>query len=177
LISSFITLNRIDEAKALSQDAQAKKLDSGYLRITMYQIAFLQNYKTAMAQQVAWSVGKTGVEDVFLGMEADTAAYGGQLRKARDFTRQAAASAERADEKETAAIYQGQGALREALFGNSAVAQENASAALRRSNSRDAQFLAAMAFAVAGDATRTQALVDDFKKRFPEDSLVQFIDL
>ncbi len=39
LISSFITLNRLDEAKALAQEAQAKKLDSGYLRIAIYQIA------------------------------------------------------------------------------------------------------------------------------------------
>src|ERR1700722_11039854 len=174
LISSFITLNRIDEAKALSQDAQAKKLDSGYLRITMYQIAFLQNDKTAMAQQVAWSVGKTGVEDVFLGMEADTAAYGGQLRKARDFTRQAAASAERADEKETAASYLAEGALREAFVGNSNLAQEGAAAALRLTNSRDVQFLAATAYAAGGDASKAQTLVDDFKKRFPEDTVAQF---
>ena len=174
LISSFITLNRIDEAKALSQDAQAKKLDSGYLRITMYQIAFLQNDKTAMAQQVAWSVGKTGVEDVFLGMEADTAAYGGQLRKARDFTRQAAASAERADEKETAASYLAEAALREAFVGNSNLAQQGAGAALRLTNSRDVQFLAATAYAAGGDASKAQMLVDDSKKRFPEDTVAQF---
>jgi serine/threonine protein kinase/tetratricopeptide (TPR) repeat protein len=174
LISSFITLNRIDEAKALSQDAQAKKLDSGYLRITMYQIAFLQNDKTAMAQQVAWSVGKTGVEDVFLGMEADTAAYGGRLRKARDFTRQAAASAERADEKETAASYLAEAALREAFVGNSNLAQEGAAAALRLTNSRDVQFLAATAYAAGGDASKAQMLVDDSKKRFPEDTVAQF---
>jgi serine/threonine protein kinase/tetratricopeptide (TPR) repeat protein len=177
LISSFITLNRIDEAKALSQDAQAKKLDSGYLRITMYQIAFLQNDKTAMAQQVAWSVGKTGVEDVFLGMEADTAAYGGRLRKARDFTRQAAASAERADEKETAASYLAEGALREAFVGNSNLAQQGAAAALRLTNSRDVQFLAATAYAAGGDASKAQTLVDDFKKRFPEDTVAQFNEI
>jgi tetratricopeptide (TPR) repeat protein len=177
LISSFITLNRLDEAKALVQDAQVKKLDSGYLRIAIYQIAFLQNDKTAMAQQVAWSVGKTGVEDVFLAMEADTAAYGGQLRKARDFTRQAAASAERADEKETAAFYLAQAAQREALVGNSSLAQEGAAAALRLTNSRDVQFLAAMAYAAGGDASKAQTLVDDFKKRFPEDTLAQFNEI
>jgi serine/threonine protein kinase/tetratricopeptide (TPR) repeat protein len=177
LISSFITLNRLDEAKALVQDAQVKKLDSGYLRIAIYQIAFLQNDKTARAQQVAWSVGKTGVEDVFLAMEADTAAYVGQLRKARDFTRQAAASAERADEKETAAYYVAQGALREAIVGNSNLAQEGAAAALRLTNSRDVQFLAAMAYAASGDANKAQTLVDDSKKRFPEDTLAQFNEI
>jgi serine/threonine protein kinase/Flp pilus assembly protein TadD len=177
LISSFISLNRLDEAKALSQDAQAKKLDSGYLRIAIYQIAFLQNDKTAMAQQVAWSVGKTGVEDVFLAMEADTAAYGGQLRKARDLTRQAAASAERADEKETAAFYLAAAALREALAGNSNLAQQGAGAALRLTNSRDVQFLAAMAYAAGSDASKAQTLVDDSRKRFPEDTLAQFIEI
>jgi eukaryotic-like serine/threonine-protein kinase len=177
LISSFITLNRFDEAKALAQDAQAKKLDSGYLRITIYQIAFLQNDKTTMAQQVAWSVGKTGVEDVFLAMEADTAAYGGQFRKARDFTRQAAASAERVDEKETAASYLAEAALREALVGNSNLAQEGAAAALRLTNSRDVQFLAVMAYAAGGDASKAQTLVDDSKKRFPEDTVAQFIEI
>jgi tetratricopeptide (TPR) repeat protein len=177
LISSFITLNRLDEAKALVQDAQVKKLDSGYLRIAIYQIAFLQNDKTARAQQVAWSVGKTGVEDVFLAMEADTAAYVGQLRKARDFTRQAAASAERTDEKETAAYYVAQGALREAIVGNSNLAQEGAAAALRLTNSRDVRFLAAMAYAAGGDASKAQTLVDDSKKRFPEDTLAQFNEI
>jgi eukaryotic-like serine/threonine-protein kinase len=177
LISSFITLNRFYEAKALAQDAQAKKLDSGYLRITIYQIAFLQNDKAAMAQQVAWSVGKTGVEDVFLAMEADTAAYGGQFRKARDFTRQAAASAERVDEKETAASYLAEAALREALVGNSNLAREGAAAALRLTNSRDVQFLAVMAYAAGGDASKAQTLVDDSKKRFPEDTVAQFIEI
>ena len=45
-----------------------------------------------MATHVAWAMGKPGIEDVFLAMEADTTAYGGQLRKAQDFTRQAAAN-------------------------------------------------------------------------------------
>ncbi len=177
LIGSFITLNRFDEARALVEEARAKKLDSGYLRIVLYQLAFLQNDKTAMAQQVAWSVGKTGVEDVFLAMEADTAAYGGQLRKAREFTRQAAASAERADEKETAASYLAEAAQREALVGNSNLAQEGAAAALRLTNSRDVQFLAAMAYAASGDASKAQTLVDDSKKRFPEDTLAQFNEI
>jgi tetratricopeptide (TPR) repeat protein len=177
LIGSFITLNRFDEARALVEEARAKKLDSGYLRTIMYQVAFLQNDKAGMSQQVAWAAGKAGLEDVLLAMQADTAASAGQLRKAQELTRQAALSAERADEKETAAAYQAQGALRQALFGDSVPARENASAALGHSNSRDVLFLSAMAFAVAADASKAQVLVDDFKKRFPEDSVAQFIQL
>jgi tetratricopeptide (TPR) repeat protein/predicted Ser/Thr protein kinase len=177
LVSTFVTLNRFDEARAVAEEAQAKKLDSANLHSALYTLAFLRNDQAGMAREVAWAMGKPGVEDVALMSEADTHAYWGQLRKAREFSRQAAASAERADEKETAAAYTAESGLREALFGNSASAQERAAAALRLSNGRDVQLLAALAFAVAGDATRAQALAEDFKKRFPEDTVVQFVYL
>ncbi len=177
LVGGFISLNRFEEARSIALDAQAKKLDSGYLRITMYQLDFLNNDQAGMAQQIAWTVGKPGLEDVGLQFQADTAAYSGELRKAREFSRQAVASAQHADEAETAATYQAQAGLREALFGNPSQAQEQASAALHLSDGRDVQFLATLAFAVSGDATRAQALVNDFTKRFPEDTVVQFIYL
>jgi eukaryotic-like serine/threonine-protein kinase len=110
-------------------------------------------------------------------MEADTAAFYGQLRKAREFTRQAVASAEQAEEKETAATYEAQAALREALFGNSAQGEQGATAALRLSDGRDVQFLAALALAVAGDSTKAQTLATDLAKRFPEDTFAQFMYL
>ena len=75
----------------------------------------------------------------FLSTEADTVAYGGRLRDAREITRQAVASAEHADEKESAAYYEADAALRESLFGNAAQARQRAVAALRRSAGRDVQ--------------------------------------
>jgi hypothetical protein len=127
-----------------------------------------------MAQQVTWAAGKSGVEDVLLAREADTAAYSGQLAKARDFSRQAVASAERAAEKEKAASYEVDAALREALFGNAAAGRQRAAAALGLSTGRDVKYGAALALAMAGDAARAQALAEDLAKRFPEDTLVQF---
>ena len=82
--------------------------------------------------------------------EADTAAYSGRLEKAREFSRRAVASAERAEEKETAASYEADAALREALFGNSAEARQRAAAALALSTGRDVQYGAALALALAG---------------------------
>ncbi len=174
LVGSFFTLNRFEEARAVSDEAQARKLDSANLHLTLYQLAFIRGDREGMAKEVAWATGKSGVEDIALAEAADTAAYSGDLRKARELSNQATASAQRADEKETAATYVAQAGLREALFGNSAQAQERASAALKLSDGRDVQFPAAMAIALAGDATRAQALVNDFNKRFDEDTLVQF---
>jgi serine/threonine protein kinase/predicted Zn-dependent protease len=174
LVYPYLNLNRLGEARATAEEAQAKHLDSPILCIGLYQLAFLQNDAAGMAQQVAWAAGKSGVEDVLLALEADTAAYSGRIREARDFSRRAEASAERAEEKETAASYQADAALREALFGNAAEARQLAAAALGLSTGRDVKYGAALALALAGDAARAQALADDLAKRFPQDTVVQF---
>jgi len=177
LVTAFISLNRLDEARVTAEDAQAKKLDSPYLRAALYQLAFLKNDAAGMAQHLNWASGKPGIEDALLAMEADSAAYAGQLRKADDYTRQAVASATRADEKETAASYEAQAGLRHALFGNFPAARQHAAAALAMSNGREVQFMSALALALAGDTARVQTLENDFAKRFPDDTLVKFIYL
>ena len=175
LVGGFICMNRLDEARATAEDAQAKKLDSSYLRTGMYQLSFLKNDPAGMAQDVAWASGKSGIEDALLAMEADTAAYSGKVRRAEDLTRQAVNSAVRADEKETAAFYEAQAGVRQALFGNPEAAKRHVADALAMSNGRDVQYVAGMALAFAGDANRTQALLADFTKRFPEDTLAKFM--
>jgi DNA-binding winged helix-turn-helix (wHTH) protein/tetratricopeptide (TPR) repeat protein len=174
LVVVYLQLNRLQEARATAAEAQAKNLDSPFLRFILYQLAFLQNDAAGMAQQVAWAAGKPGVEDVLLNGEADTAAYSGRLAKARELSRRAVASAERAEERETAAGYQADAALREALFGNRAEARQRAAAALGLSTGRDVQYGAALAVALAGDAAKSQALAEDLVKQFPENTVVQF---
>jgi class 3 adenylate cyclase/tetratricopeptide (TPR) repeat protein len=99
VVNACLQMNRLEEARATAAEAQAKNLDSPALRILLYALAFLQNDAAGMAQQVAWGAGKPGVEDVLLANEGDTAAYSGRLREAREFTRRAVGSAERAEEK------------------------------------------------------------------------------
>jgi eukaryotic-like serine/threonine-protein kinase len=177
LAGVYVCLNRLKEARTTVDEALSKNLDSSGMHFILYQLAFLQDDLSGMAQQVAWSAGKPGVEDVLLGYEADTAAYTGRLAKAREFSRRAVASAERADEKEVAASYEADAALREAHFGNAAQAKQRAAAALELSTGQTPQYGAALALALAGDASRAETLADDLAKRFPEDTLVQFNSL
>jgi len=177
LLTGFLCLDRLDEARVTAEEAQTRKLDSPYLRAAMYQLAFLKNDQAGMAQDAAWASGKPGIEDALLAMEAETAAYTGHLRRAEELTRQAVASAIHADEKETAASYEAQAGVRQALFGNSTAAKQHARAALAMSNGRDVQFLAGLAMLLAGDANGVQPLVNDFTKRFPEDTLAKFVHL
>jgi len=174
LAFSHLNLNHLDNAKATADLAQAKNLDSQSLRASLYQLAFLQNDAQGMANQVTWATGKPAVEDVLLASEANTAAYFGRLVQAREFSRRAVASAQREEEKETAAGYEAEGALREVLFGNAAEGRRRALAALDLSNGRDVQYVAALALAFTGDAGQAQELAEDLGKRFPQDSLVKF---
>ncbi|HEY6763514.1 MAG TPA: tetratricopeptide repeat protein, partial [Candidatus Sulfotelmatobacter sp.] len=174
LSGNYRALNRLEEARSTTREALAKNLDSIVLRWDLYALAFLQNDAAAMEQQVAWAEGKPGMEDRLLSGEAGTAAYGGRLGSAREFSRRAVASAERVEEKETAATYEGDSAVTEALFGSSAEAHERAAAALLLSRGRDVQYESALALAIAGDSAQSQKLAEDLAKRFPEDTLVQF---
>jgi eukaryotic-like serine/threonine-protein kinase len=174
LVVGYLYLNRLEEARATAQEALAKKLDSPLLRLYLYQLAFLLNDGAGMAQQVTGSAAKPGTEDVLLASGADTAAYSGQLRKARELSRRAVASANAVEEKETAAGYESDAALREALFGNPVETRERVAASLGLSRGRDAQYGTALALAFAGDVPRSQVLANDLAKRSPKDTIVQF---
>jgi len=174
LVTNYIFLNRLDQARATAAEAQSKKLDSPDLRVYLYVIAFLQNDSAGMQQQVGWSARQPGVEDSLLSNEADTAAYSGHLQKAREFSRRASTSAERAEEKETAASYEVNVAVREALFGNAGEARKRSEAALALSIDRDTQYGVALARAFAGDGLSAEALAAHLAKQFPEDTAVKY---
>jgi eukaryotic-like serine/threonine-protein kinase len=176
LVLTYTGLNRLEEAHATADEAKTRHIDSAELRVNLYSLAFLQNDAEGMTQQVALSAGNPGLENRLLGNEADTAAYSGRLEKARDFSRRAVASAERAEEKEAAAGYEADAALREALFGNEREARQMADAALRLSTGtgKNVQYGTGLAFASARDVNRTRTLANDLAKRFPEDTIVLF---
>ena len=163
-------LNRVDEAEAVAKEAHAKNLDP-ILGDVFYGIAFYRQDTSEMAQQLAHAVGETELEDRMLALAGDTAAYAGDLRDAREFSRRAVDSAERVHRKEDAATYRAVSALREALFGNAASALSGVSQG--RSSIRDVDYATALAFAYAGEEQRAQVLADGLGKWFPQDTIVQ----
>jgi DNA-binding winged helix-turn-helix (wHTH) protein len=173
LFNGYLHLNRFSEARSVGEDGQARNLDSPFLHAGMYRLAFLQNDAAGMAQQVAWSTGKPGTESLFLSLEADTAAYSGRLRQARELTRRAVDSARRAEETEVVADYEANTTLSEALLGNSAEDRVHAADELDSSKGSAVQFLVALAMAFAGDAKRAGTIADDLDNRFRENTLVQ----
>ena len=164
----YMALNRLDEAKATLDQAQARKLDQPFLRQAMYDLAFLQNKPVVMEAQVAWAKGRPGAEDLMLSEQSLTEAYYGRLLNTREFTRQAVESAKRNDAKEVAASYGAVAALCEAEFGNLAEARQQAAAALALfPDGRDVRLRAATAFALTGDTSQAQRLADRLNTDFP----------
>src|SRR5438094_2641741 len=55
---AFLALNRPDDAKATFEQALARKVDGGFLRLEMYYLAFVRGDSSQMEQQLAWGAGK-----------------------------------------------------------------------------------------------------------------------
>jgi eukaryotic-like serine/threonine-protein kinase len=177
LALAYIHLNRLNDARAVAKDALAKNLESPDLHLFLYELGFLQRDVAMMNQQLSWAAGKPVREIVLLYFQANTSAYYGELARAREHSRQAVAAAERSEQKEMAAACEAAAALREALFHNAREAKLHAASALAFSSGKDAIYGAALAFAMVGESDRAQSLWDELAKRYPQDTIVQFVYL
>src|SRR5215471_625046 len=127
-----------------------------------------------MDQQVSWAAKHTDAQILLLYYHADTAAYSGQLSKARGLSRQVIALAELAGSKDASAGSEGAEALREALFGNGDEAKRIAASALTHSSAKDVQFAAGLSLALIGDKKSAVKVTDAMKSRYPEDTIARF---
>jgi tetratricopeptide (TPR) repeat protein len=173
LIPAHMVLGQLEEAKAALAQSQSHFSILPEDHANRYLIAFLEHDTATMDREVAWAAGKPGVQDVMLYYESCTSGYFGRLKKARDLSNLASNSARAGGEKETAASYQADEALREALFGNASEARKRAATALATSNSREAQVATALAYGFVGDIAPAQRIAANLAKQFPEGSVVQ----
>ncbi len=170
--SNYMNLNRLAEAKAVFDQALARKLDTVLLRLSIYQLAFVQGDFAQMGQQVAWGAGRPGEEDELLSAQSDTEAYYGRMKKARDFSRRAVESAVGSESLETAATWQADASLREAEFGYAEEARREAESVLGLAHGRDGTVLAALTLAHVGNVAHAKTLVKELEKDYPADRML-----
>jgi tetratricopeptide (TPR) repeat protein len=166
--------NRLDEAARILQTAQSRGLDGAVIHESMYALAFLRGDSAEMDRQVAWTAGKAGAEDLLLAQHADTEAYYGRIRKARELSVRAVESARREEAKEIAATCEIVAALREIEIGSVSTAGQGVRSALSLVPTRDVKVLAALALARSGDPARAQALLKELESKNPSNTLVRF---
>ena len=149
------------------------EFDNEYLHEMRYGIAFLQNDETEMRRQIKLAAGNLSAEAPLLAQQADTNAYYGQLKQAREATRRAVAAAKRDGAIESAALWLASGAYREALFGNAAEARQLANEALALSPGRDIRIAAALTLAELGESAQAQKIADQLNAELPLDTIIQ----
>jgi eukaryotic-like serine/threonine-protein kinase len=174
VVQALLQLNRLDEGKAMASKAAALNLDSPSLQSNLYMLSFLQRDQNGMSQASLALADKPDWGDVILYAESDTAAYQGKFAQARDLSQRAVETAERDHKTETAAAYEAECAVREALVGNEALAIRYANAALARSGGKVVQTLAATALGLAGDGAQAARLADALARDYPQDTVVKY---
>jgi serine/threonine protein kinase/Flp pilus assembly protein TadD len=168
-------LGRLDEAKAVYQEAIAKKLDSWTIRYNLYGLAFIQGDQALMQQQLDWAAG-TPFEGPILYKEADTLAFSGQLRKSQELFRRATSINEQRLGKEAAAYPAAAYALWVAMFGDCQQAKKEAATALSYARgNEEALWRIAVAVGLCGESIEAQSITDELVKGKPKGTIVNAI--
>ena len=171
LSEDYMAHNRLSDAKAILEEARAKKLEGALLQ-NYYQLAFLEGNQQEMDQWVSAATNVPDATVAILSSQADTEAYYGHLQKARELTQRAIRLALSLGAKDDAANSEATAALREAEFGNREEALKHARGALALASSQSIEVAAALAFARSGEAAPARALTEQLIQRSPKDTLL-----
>jgi DNA-binding winged helix-turn-helix (wHTH) protein len=167
-------IDRYDISREAIRDAAERGMDEPLLLVLRYDLAFTQNDVKGMHEAVDAARGRPDAMDLLADRQAFSLAYNGQLRRARVLSRQAMDIAQQQDDHERAAQFAVRSALREAFFGNTRDARQDAATALGLAHNREVSYGAAVAFALAGDANKAEALAAELESNYPEDTSVRF---
>jgi eukaryotic-like serine/threonine-protein kinase len=173
LCFGYIHLNRLDEAEEAVKQAEERKLENEGLLAARYALGFLKGDTAQMAHTLSAAMGKPGTEDALLAAQANTEAWRGRWKDARQRTRRAMSSAEQNDARERAAGYEARTALGEVESGMREEARSDAHAAINLSSNREVLERVALALALAGDIAAAEKLAAELDRTFPLDTLVQ----
>jgi serine/threonine protein kinase/tetratricopeptide (TPR) repeat protein len=165
----YMALNRTEEAHSILQRSVDAKADNFFIHLLFYQSAFLSSDADEMQRQIKWSEGKPS-EYLLLRAAAIAAAAQGRMRKASELMQHSVQISQRLGFKGGTAQTEALGALREALVENASKARELAASSAALARGRDNLEPVAYALALAGDASRAQAITEELGHRFPDDT-------
>jgi tetratricopeptide (TPR) repeat protein len=173
LVSAYMALQRLSEAKAAAESARARQLDSPWLHICLYLIAYEQADSQEMAREAAQLKSTAEFEDIMLYYQAQAAAREGRLNESRSLSDRAVERTLHAKQPDSASLYLAQAAMNDAWAGNRNEARRQAQKALQLSSGREGEAVAAVALAVAGDSAEALRVANDLANRFPENTMVR----
>jgi eukaryotic-like serine/threonine-protein kinase len=171
LARAYLSLNRYDEAKSVADQAATLKLDSGTTHVVLFNIAFIRGERAGMQREVAWAAG-TPNEPFLAFFIASGENSLGRIKISRNIWQQLVSSLNRLGNRELASQILAYEAIRDAEFGFSDTAHQEAVEALRISEAKHPREWAALALAELGDAARAQSILNDLSREFPNDTIL-----
>ncbi|HSA93862.1 MAG TPA: protein kinase [Terriglobales bacterium] len=174
LSQAYASLGRFDEAKAILQKMLTQDKDAPYAHFGLYFAAFLEGDAAGMQREVEGARGKPFEADM-LGFEAATAAYYGRMARARDLARRSVEALARRGTRGAGAQTLFSLAAAEAVYGNHDRARRLVQQGLEMERGRNAFPVAILA--LSGDLARAQTLVDDLARRYPQDTVLNQMDV
>jgi eukaryotic-like serine/threonine-protein kinase len=176
LSGAFMSLNRYDEARQVLEQALAQRPNAPVYHRDLYGLAFVRGDNAEMEGRLAWFAGRP-VEHVAYRLRAETAAFGGRFRQAREFNRRAIELLRNRNLNDNAAQAMTYAAMVEAVVGNCQEARATASAGLAIERTLFSLNDAAFVYALCGDAAQAQPIADDLARRRPQDTALNAISL
>jgi tetratricopeptide (TPR) repeat protein len=172
----YAGLNRFDEARTVLQQAAAAKTDNHFIHQQLYDVAALTGDDNGLQAQMKWAEGKP-TEYLLLNEAAFLAASHGQMHKGDELTGRSLQSTNRLGFKETTADTEAWWAFAQAEMGNAAKARELSASSAALAHGRSNMVPAALALSMVGDAARSQSILDDLSRRFPDDTLLHNVTI
>jgi len=177
MAQSYIALNRLDEAKAILNEALARKMNAPGIHGQLAYISWLQDDKATADRELDFMKTTPDSEMNVIGFRTGLAAYYGRLGEAREYGSKMRAGAERIGLKEAAASeYQGESVM-EALAGNNARARDDIEQSLKMSNSPGVVLGCASIFAYLGEDARALKMADEIAQKRPYDTWIQYVSV
>jgi tetratricopeptide (TPR) repeat protein len=173
--SAYVGLDRLDDAKAILQQAINRKIGGAGLHLNLAYIAYLQGDKAALDREevlVRQSPYWAAQLDVAY---ADMAGAQGRLKKMRELISRAVEQNRRLNLSENAAQDLLDQAACEVLAGFRSQAAEDAAVALKTSASPFVKLGAAGVLVLADQDAKAKSLAEEAAKLRPDDTLVQAV--
>ena len=172
---AYCGMNRLDDAKAVLAMAQQRKLGAGLIHEQMGTIALAQGDQATLAKEDALAKASPQGEFDLLQRDAGLAALHGQFPRSRELFKQAEATAQRLELKESVVNSIAYEALLEALAGNRSEAIKGADEALKESQTATVLLAVADVYARSGEDAKAQQLVEQAAKQRPDDEFIQSV--
>lgn len=172
LAASYLSLGRVDEAKAVIDQSLSAKVENSTLHDRLFEIALMQGNIEAQRREEQWSIAQPAQSNLADEIIAATAQRG-QFKSAQLLAQDQVQKLRSGGFKETAASQLAELALAEAEAGDHAQAHTHAVSSLQLIRSRTNLGILAIVFAMGHDSKSAESAIAELNARYPSDTSSQ----